>query len=71
MSKRSGGIIGCKYKTSSWQLNEFPDGSNIGPTVYNIEEKPTVIILHTCINRHAGTPDKTKQRHCVVLYIIK
>ena len=34
MSKRLGGIIGCKYKTSSWHLNGFPDGSNIGSTVY-------------------------------------
>ena len=33
MSKRVGGIIGCKYKTSSWHLNGFPDGSNIGSTV--------------------------------------
>ena len=35
MSKRLvGGIIGCKYKTSSWHLNGFPDdGSNIGSTV--------------------------------------
>ena len=23
-SKRLGGIIGCKYKTSSWHLNGFP-----------------------------------------------
>ena len=30
MSKRLGGIIGWKYKTSSWHLNRFPDGSNIG-----------------------------------------
>ena len=30
MSKRLvGGIMGCKYKTSSWHLNGFPDGSNI------------------------------------------
>ena len=35
MSKRLvGGIIGCKYKTSPWHLNGFPDGSNIGSTVY-------------------------------------
>ena len=34
MSKRLGGIIGCKYKTSSWHLNGFSDGSNIGSTVY-------------------------------------
>ena len=34
MSKRLGGIIGCKYKTSSWHLNRFPDGSDIiGSTV--------------------------------------
>ena len=33
MSKRLGGIIGCKYKTSSWHLNGFPNGSNIGSTV--------------------------------------
>ena len=25
MSKRLGGIIGCKYKTSSWHLNGFPN----------------------------------------------
>ena len=32
MSKRSGGIIGCKYKTSSWHLNGlFPDADNIVP----------------------------------------
>ena len=33
MSKRLGRIIGCKYKTASWNLIEFPDGSNIGSTV--------------------------------------
>ena len=33
ISKRLGGIIGCKYKTSSCHLNGFPDGSNIGSTV--------------------------------------
>ena len=31
MSKHLGGIIGSKYKTS-WHLNGFPDGSNIGST---------------------------------------
>ena len=34
MSKRSGGVIGCKYKTFSWHLNEFPYGSNIGSKVF-------------------------------------
>ena len=57
MSKRLGGIIGCKKdKTSLWYLNGFPDGSNIGST-FDIGEKPTVM-LYTYINRHAGTSDK-------------
>ena len=50
MSKRLGGIIGCKYKTFSWHLNGFPDGSNIGSTVY-IGEK-SAVMLYTYINRH-------------------
>ena len=33
MSKRLGGIIGCKYKTSPWHLNGFLYGSIIGSTV--------------------------------------
>ena len=33
MSKRLGGIKGCKYKTSSWHINGFPDGSHDGSTV--------------------------------------
>ena len=57
MSKRLGGIKGCKYKTSSWHLNGFPDGITLGQQ-YSVGEKPTVI-LHIYINRrHAGTPKK-------------
>ena len=33
MSKRLGGIKGCKYKTSTWHLNGFPDANNIESTV--------------------------------------
>ena len=33
MSKRLGGIKGCKYKTSSWHLNGSPYDGNIGSTV--------------------------------------
>ena len=33
MSKRLGVIKGCKYKTSSWHLNRFPDTDSIGSTV--------------------------------------
>ena len=29
---------------------------------YNVGEKPTAI-LHTCINRHAGTPDKKQKQN--------
>ena len=47
MSKRLGGIKGCKYKTSSWYLNGFPDGNNIGSTKYNVGEKPTVMLYTT------------------------
>ena len=33
MSKRLGGIKGCKYKAFSWHLNGFLDADNIGSTV--------------------------------------
>ena len=56
MSKRLGGIIGCKDKTSSWYLKGFPDGSNILGQQHNVGEKPTVI-LYAYINRHAETPN--------------
>ena len=56
VSKLIGGIEGCKYKTSSWHLNRFPDADNIGSTVH-VGEKPTPI-LYIYINRHAGTPEK-------------
>ena len=62
MSKRLGGIIGYKDKTSSWHLNRFPMVVKLGQQ-YNIGEKPTVM-LYTYINRHAGTPDKTRHTHC-------
>ena len=51
------GLKKSNKETSSWHLNGFPDGNNIGSTVYNVGEKPTVI-LYTYINSHAGTPEK-------------
>ena len=42
MSKRLGGIKGCKYKTSSWHLNGSPMEITLGQQ-YNVGEKPTVI----------------------------
>ena len=55
MSKRLGGIIGCKDETSSWHLIGFRVNG------YYVGEKSTMI-LSTYINRHAGTPNKTKHR---------
>ena len=47
MSKRLGGIIGCKDKTSSWHFIGFPDGSsNIGSTV-SYRENPPLHYLYT------------------------
>ena len=34
---------------------------------YNVGEKPTVILC-TFINRHAGTPNKTKTKYTMSLY---
>ena len=52
MSKRLGGNIGCKDKTSSWHIIGFPVG-----------EKPNVILyIYYNIDRHAGTPSKTKTK---------
>ena len=61
MSKRLGGIIGCKYKTSSWHSNGSPIMVVTLGQQYNIGEKPTVI-LYTYINRHAGTPEKQRDK---------
>ena len=57
MSKRLGGLVDCKYKTSSWHLNGFPLSVVALGQQYNVGEKPTVI-LYTYINRHAGIPNK-------------
>ena len=77
MSKRLGGIIGCKYKTSSWHLNGFPCAVVTLGQQYNVGEKPTVV-LYTYINRHAGTSEKQrKHKHCstssnmvVIIYLV-
>ena len=38
--------MGCKYKTSLWHLNGFPDGSNIGSTVYYRGETHRYAVRH-------------------------
>ena len=48
MSKRSGGIIGCKDQASSWHLIGFQNGSNIGLTVsYRGEAHRYTVHLHS------------------------
>ena len=54
MSKRLGEVIlGCKDKPSSFSPVVVTFGQQ-----YNVGEKP--IILFICINRHAGTQNKTQ-----------
>ena len=70
MSKRLGGIKGCKYKTSSWHLNGFPDGNNIGQQ-YNVGEKPTVIlyITLTAMQRHQeNSKNKTETMYYTITH---
>ena len=45
----------AKNTTSSWHLNRFLNGSNLGSTVYNVGERPTVTLYTYTpgINRHA------------------
>ena len=68
MSKRFGGnVIGCKDKTSSWNLIAFPDdGSNRGSTVPCRGGSPVVMYTHY-INRHAGTQSKTNTKNTMSL----
>ena len=65
MSKGLGGIIvGCKYKTSSWHVNGFPDGSNIGSTV-------VVVVVHSHIQRIVLATEETTVTQQVSHSLIK
>ena len=64
MSKRLGGIKGCKYETSSWRLNGFP----YVWWYHWVNSKTAIIavILYSYNNCHAGTPEKQqKQNSCL------
>ena len=43
MSKRLGGIIGCKYKTSSWHLNGFPHGVVVVVVFFTLTDRASTI----------------------------
>ena len=47
MSKRLSGIVGCKYKTSSWHLNGFRDGAVLIVTLGSSSPEWS-INLHIC-----------------------
>ena len=65
MSKHLGGIKGCKYKTSSWHLNGFPDDSNIGSTVQcRGEVHRYTVHLHLSPCRDTRKTAKTKRKQC-------
>ena len=67
MSKRLGGIIGCKPKP----LYGIKLGSLMVVTKgqwYHVGEKPTVIQYTYIIYRDAGTPSKTKTKDTMSLY---
>ena len=51
---------GCKYQATTWYLNGFPTGSNLGSTEYNVGEKPTAILY---INHHAQPPIIPQHNH--------
>ena len=61
-------VRGENIKTFRWdhKLRGIETGSpmvvNLGQQ-FNIGDKPTVI-LYTYINRDAGAPNKTKEKHC-------
>ena len=52
MSKRLGGIYCWKYKTSSWHLNGFPDGNNIGSRIVVV----VVVVVFTLTDRASTIP---------------
>ena len=64
MSKRLGGIIDCKYKTSSWHVNGFLDGNNIvGSTIlYRGEAHRYTVHFHQSPCRDTSQKAKTKQK---------
>ena len=61
MSQLLGGIIGFKYKTSSWHLNGSPMVVTLGQQ-YDVGEKLTVI-LYTYINLIAVQGHQTKSKN--------
>ena len=64
MSKRLGGIIGCKDKTSSWHLKGFPCGRNIGSRVSCRGEAHRYTAHLLKLIAMQGHQAKTKHKQC-------
>ena len=73
MSKRSGGITGCKDKTSSWHLNGSPDDClvhfpcmaiDVSSVQYNGGFLPDIILLTQCYY-HRGNRLNAMKRFCL------
>ena len=60
-----GGIKGCKYKTSSWHLNRFPDADNIESTLLFLTFGALVAnpkeLLYTVANPARGLLNREKK----------
>ena len=61
MSKRLGGIIGCKDKTSYGIETDSPMIVLLGQQ-YNVGEKPTVILLYIVLRNSGIMPNSTVYR---------
>ena len=61
-----GGIKGCKYKTSSWHLNRFPDADNIESTLLFLTFSALVAnpkeLLYTVANPARGLLNREKKK---------
>ena len=57
--------LGCKYKTFYGNKKGSSKVITLGQQ-YNAGEKPSVM-LYTYINRHAGTPDKNKNKNKTIV----
>ena len=68
MSKRLGGIMGCKYKTSSWHSIGFHNGMvvTLGQK-YHVREKPTAILYTLTLIAMQGHPTKSKTKDTMSL----
>ena len=70
MSKRLGGIIGCKDKTSSFHLDGFPVVVTLGQQ-YNVREKLVLFLsLSRCLKKIQNAPRLVGPQPYPVVYVV-